>query len=99
MRAFSVLECLSGEERGVTRGELVPLLWKVVEREDRRNGANRDAGAAVNALYRINVEHLFPFVLFIILLGVDAVYRTCVDAGGVLGSDAGFSNYVCHIAK
>jgi len=34
----------------------VPLLGQVVQREDRRNGADRNAGAAVDALNRVDEE-------------------------------------------
>jgi hypothetical protein len=33
-----------------------------------------------------------------VLFGVDAIDRTSVHTGGVLGADTGFCNDVCHLA-
>ena len=75
---------------------MLPLLRQIVEREDGRNWANGDAGAAVDAFDRIDVEHFFFAEGGLILLGMDAVHGTSVDASGVLGVDARFRDYVCH---
>jgi 6-pyruvoyl-tetrahydropterin synthase len=81
---------------GVLGGELRPLLRQVVERENRRHGAHRDAGAAVDALHRVDVEHLGLGEVGLVLLRMDAIDRAGVDAGGIFGSNARFSDYVCH---
>src|SRR5947207_14962467 len=81
----------------VARGEVSPLFGKVVEREDRGDRANRYARPAVDALDRVDVQHLLRFVLGVILLGVDAVHRTGVHARRVLRSDARFCYDVCHL--
>src|SRR6266852_4825514 len=84
---------------GVALGEGLPLLRQIVQREDGRHRTHWHAGAAVNALYRIDVEHLFFAERRLILLRMNAVHRASVYAGGVLGPDARFCNHVCHKAS
>ena len=48
----SGLRMLLAVVRGVLRGEVRPFLRQIVEGEDGRHGAHRDAGAAIDALYR-----------------------------------------------
>ncbi len=98
MRPVRMSEELAAEERGVPLREVAPFFWEVVEREDRRNRANRHTGAAIDAFHRIDVDQFFTSELLFILLRVDAIYRARVDASRVFGSDAGFSNYVSHSA-
>src|ERR1035438_7586646 len=50
---------LAAEILGVALGVLFPLLGQIVERENRRNRTHGHAGAAINALDRIDVKHLF----------------------------------------
>jgi hypothetical protein len=88
---------LTAEEVGVLFGELRPLFGEIVEGEDRGNGANRHAGAAIDALHGIDVEHLDVGESRVFLLGVDAVDGAGVDARCVFGANAGFRNYVCHM--
>src|SRR6266852_5475271 len=87
---------LPTEILGVALGERGPFFRQVIEGEDRRHRTNRDASAAVDALHRIDVQHLFRRVLFTVLFGMDAIHRTSVHTGGVLGSNTRFCNYVCH---
>ena len=81
---------------------LLPLLGKVVQRKNRGYRAHWDTGATINTLHRVNVElgHIVEcgtaVVISRILLGVDAIYGTGVDAGGVFRSDAGFGNDLGH---
>ena len=81
---------------------LLPFLGKVVQHKNRGYRADWDAGATIDAFHRINielgnvVERRTTVVLRRVLLGVDAIYGTGVDAGGVFGSDAGFGNNVGH---
>jgi hypothetical protein len=81
---------------------LLPLLGKVVQRKDRGYGADWDTGSTIDAFHRINVElgnvveRRTTVVISRVLLGVDAIYGTSVDAGGVFGSDAGFGNDIGH---
>src|ERR1035441_1154570 len=81
---------------GVPRREALPLLRQIVERKDRRNRANRNARAAIDAFHRVDVKQLRFRVVGLILLGMNAIDRAGVDAGGILGADAGFCYYVCH---
>ena len=68
--------------------EGLPLLGQRVLGEDRLDGALRLAGAAVDALLRVDHEH--PRGL------VDAVDRADVDARAILDVDAGLRDHVGH---
>jgi tRNA A-37 threonylcarbamoyl transferase component Bud32 len=81
---------------GVTLGIFVPFLRQVIQREDGGNRANRDAGAAINALHRVDVEHGNIGEVGFILSRMDTIHRANVYARGVLGVDTGFSNYISH---
>src|SRR5262249_47921914 len=70
--------------------ERLPFLGQRILREDRLDGALRLAGAAVDALLRIDDEQ--PVGL------VDAVGRADVDARPVLDVDAGLGDDVGHAA-
>ena len=83
--------------RGVLCGEISPLLGQVVGREDGRNRAGWDACAAVDALDRIDEQLIGLGVSGFVLFGVDAIDRTGVYTGGVLGADTGFCNDVCYL--
>jgi len=74
--------------RVVDLHEWFPLLGQRVLREDRLDRAFRFAGAAVNALLRI--DHEDPSGL------VDAVHGADVDAGAVFDVDAGLGDDVRH---
>src|SRR5690242_17809120 len=75
-RQLAPLGALTSEVRRVLGSEARPLLRQIVEGEDRRYRANRHAGAAVDAFYGIDVEHLRVRVGRFILLGVNAIDRT-----------------------
>src|SRR5580704_18716983 len=81
---------------------LLPLLGQVIHCKNRRDGADGNAGAAIDAFHWINVElGNFvecgpPVVIGRVLLGVYAIHGTGIDAGGVLCPDAGFGNDICH---
>src|SRR5713101_5255766 len=77
-------------------GILFPLFRKVVEREDGRDRTNRNAGAAIDAFYRVDIQHLLGPELLGVLLGMNAIHRTRVNTGCVFRSDAGLGNYVGH---
>src|SRR3990170_2319819 len=81
---------------GVPLRELGPLLRQIFQHEDGGHRTDGDAGAAVDALLRVDVEHRLLLKVGLILAGMDAVHRADIDAGGVLGSDAGLSNHVGH---
>ena len=88
----------AAEEIGVFLGEIGPLLRQIVQREDSGNGTNRHAGAAIDALDGVNIKHLDVGKSGIFFFGMDAIDRAGVDACRVLGTDAGFRNYVGHIS-
>src|SRR6266478_5360636 len=96
------LELATRDIVGVLLDVGVPLLGQVVQREDRRNGTNRNAGAAVDALNRVDEELVYrieprPAVFVLrVLFRMDAIDRAGVHAGGVFRSDAGFGNDIRH---
>src|ERR1700730_9558321 len=75
---------------GVELGVGLPLLGDVVVHEDSRHRARGLAGAAVDALFRVDVK------LGVFISAVDAVDRADIDAGLVLGTDARLGDYVSH---
>lgn len=81
---------VAGEDLLVDRDVLLLVLRDILLREDRVDRALWLAGAAVNALVGVDVEHLVVFV--------DAVYGADIHAGSVLGFDAGFGDDVGHSA-
>jgi len=80
----------------VFRGEFIPLLRQIVEREDSRDRADRNTSATVDALDRIDIEQRLGRVFGIVLLGMNAIHRTRIHARGVFGVDAGLGNHVSH---
>src|ERR1700719_2745591 len=95
-RAIGIRTYLPSEILGVALGERCPFFRQVIEGKDRRHRANRDASTAVDALHRIDVKHLLCRVFFTVLFGMDAIHRTGVHTGCVLGSNTRFCNYICH---
>jgi len=89
---------LAAEERSVLGRKFGPLLRQVVLREDRRNRADRDARTAIDALDRVDINHLSVREGRFVFFRMDAVYRTGVHTSRVFGADAGFRDYVCHIS-
>src|SRR5262249_23635543 len=84
--------------------ERVPLLGKVIQREDRRNGADWYAGTAVDALDRVNEElvNLFEtwatvFVLCV-LFRMNAVHWAGIHTGSILNPDTRLCNDERHAA-
>src|SRR5262249_28393886 len=73
-----------------------PFLRRFVEREDGLDGARGHAGAAVDALVRMNIKHLGRLKRGLVLSRVDAVHRTDVHARGILGPDARLANDIRH---
>jgi len=73
-----------------------PLLGQIVGSKNSRDWAHWNARAAIDAFNRIDVELLLIGVGSLVLLGMDAVNRACIHAGGVFRSDTGFRNYICH---
>jgi hypothetical protein len=86
------------EEFGILLREVIPFLRKIVKREDRRNRANRDTGATIDALHRIDIQHLGVGEFRVFFFRMNAVDGTGVHASRVLRADAGFRDYVCHMS-
>src|SRR3990167_7868009 len=76
------------EELLVQLGEVLPLVRDLVLGEDRLHRAHGLAGAAVDALVRMDVEHGLALV--------DAVHGADLDAGLVLDVDARLGDHVRH---
>src|ERR1019366_885037 len=80
--------------RGVEHGEPGEILGELVQHENRIGGANRDAGAAIDAIVGLDEELRRFGETGLILLGVDAIHRAGLHAQFILGT--GIGNYVCH---
>lgn len=96
------LELATRDVVGILFDVGMPFLGQVVQREDRRNGADRDAGAAVDTFDRIDEElfHRIEFrpAVFVprVLFRMNAIDGAGVDACRVFRSDAGFGNDIRH---
>ncbi len=75
---------------GVDRYELLPLRRYPGFLENGVKRAGRFAGAAIDALARVDV------ILLVFFGRMDTVYRTDVHAGRILFADTGLSNHVGH---
>src|SRR5215471_13278829 len=101
---FVLLELAAFNVVGVFLNVRVPLLGKVIEREDRRNRADWHARAAVDALHRVNEELVNLFesraavVVPCVLFRMNAVHWARIHTGRILGPDTGLRNYICHCA-
>src|SRR5205814_8739197 len=81
---------------GVDLRVLRPLVRELVLGGARSHGAGLDARVAVDALLRVDVEHLDLVVVGLVRRRVDAVDRADLDARVVLLSDARLCDDVCH---
>src|SRR6516162_5797979 len=81
---------------GVELYEVLPLGWHRALLEDRREGAGWLAGAAINALFGVNIEQFDRLKVRLALRRVDAVDRADIYARGVLLADARLGNHVGH---
>src|SRR4029453_12850704 len=84
------------EELRVLGDKTLPLVWRLVQREDSFNGTGRHAGAAIDTLVGVDEQLLGRGEGGFVLARVDAVHRADVDARCVLRPDAGFADYVGH---
>src|SRR5262249_20533758 len=71
----------------ILRDEVGPFRRRLVERVDRLDRTCRHTRSAVDALVRMNIEHLGRGEGRFVLAGVDTVDRAYVHAGGILGPD------------
>jgi hypothetical protein len=81
---------------GVALGKCSPLLRQVFHGKDGRDGADWNASATVDTLYRIDIDHFLGGKCRFVLLGVNAIYRTSIYARMILDSDARFCDHVSH---
>jgi hypothetical protein len=101
---FVRLELASFDVAGVLLNVGVPLLGKVIQREDRQNWADWYAGSAVDALDRVNEELVNLFepraAVFVVcvLFRMDAVHWTGIHTCRILSPDTGFRDYERHCA-
>src|SRR5277367_918476 len=82
---------------GVDWGVGLPFFGKVFQGKNGGNGTDRDAGTAIDALHRIDVQLLFGFVAFFVFAGVDTIHRANVNAGGIFCADTRLGDYVSHL--
>ena len=75
---------------------LLPLVGQLVLGEAGVDRAGLDAGIAVDALFRVDVEHLDVVVVGLVGGRMDAVDRADLHARVVLGADAGLGDHVGH---
>src|SRR5262249_16538161 len=93
---FVRLELACFDVAGIFLNVAMPLFGKVVQREDRRNWADRHTGAAVDTLDRVNEELVNRFkawaTVFVleVLLRMDAVHGAGIHAGRIFSPDTGF---------
>jgi hypothetical protein len=73
-----------------------PLLGQVFEGKDCRNGTDRHASTAVDALDGVDVYHFLVGEPWFISFGMNAVHGARIYACCILHSDARFRNYVRH---
>jgi hypothetical protein len=77
-------------------GKVLPLLGQIILSKDRRHWANGDTSATINALDWVDEKLSLGCESVFILARMNAVNRAGIHTGGVFGSDARFSDYVCH---
>jgi hypothetical protein len=73
-----------------------PLFGQIVAGENSRHRADGNTGTAVDTFHGIDEELVGFGILRFIFLGINSIYRAGIDAGCVLGSNAGFRDHVSH---
>jgi len=81
---------------GVFVRELFPFFREIIQSKNGGHRAYGHARAAINTFHGINKQHVSPFELGLIFLGVYAVHRTCIHARRVLGPYTRLCNNICH---
>src|SRR6478672_10609363 len=94
-----VVQLLATEILRVLLRVFFPFFRQIIQRENGRHRTHRHARATIDALDRVNEQHLGTFKLRFVLLGMDAIHRACIHAGRVLGPDARLCNHICHKSK
>ena len=80
--------------RGVHTYVRLPLSRRFIERKDRLDRACWHAGAAVDALVRVDIQHLHVGEPGLILTWMNAVDGAHVDTRRIFGADAGLADDV-----
>src|SRR5258708_17216944 len=80
---------LALEDVAVQGGVLLPLRRHVFLGEDGRDGALRFARAAIDALVRVDVQHVGPLV--------DAIHGAHVDTRAIFDVDARLGDHIRHL--
>lgn len=81
--------------RGVGIGKVSRLGWQFVLLHDRSGGANRNAGAAIDAVGRVHIELSGLVEISLILARMDGVRGAGFYAEFVFGASVG--DYVGHV--
>jgi hypothetical protein len=87
---------LAAKEGGIARCKIRPFFRQIIEREYCGNRTDRNAGATIDAFDGIDIQHFFRLKFVAIFLRVNAVDGTGINASGVFGANARFSNNVSH---
>src|ERR1700720_2339279 len=80
----------------------VPFLRQIIQHENCRHRTDRHTGAAINALSGIDVqlrhfiERWSAIVIASAFRRMNTIHRAHIHTGGVFGSNARFSDDVCH---
>ena len=90
VRRWVEFKLKSAEECDVPSFERRPLLGEVVFEENRFDRADFGADAAVNAFCRIDE------ILFLFVVGMNAIDWTDLDAGCIFRPDAGLGDDIGH---
>lgn len=93
------MDLLPPEIISVDFRKAAPLFRQIIQRENRRNRANRHTRSAIDALHRIDIDHVVLGEAGFVFLGVDAIDRASVHTGAVLRADTRFCNDVCHLCS
>src|SRR5579859_2873026 len=79
--------------------EVSPLLWQIVKREDGRNGTDGDAGSAIDATIRLNIELMRGNEFDLVTAGVNHIAGAGIYTRSIFHTNARFGNYVWHIVR
>jgi hypothetical protein len=90
------LDLLDCKKIGVNGRVALPLFGQVLKSENRRDRADRDARAAIDAFDGIDIELRNAIEAGFVLARVDAVYGAYVHARGILCARAWFGDYISH---
>lgn len=76
--------------------KVLPLVRQVIKSKNCRDGTHRDAGATVDALYRIDVKLGFGFEAYFIFPRMNAIHGAGLDTSSILYPNTRFGDNVSH---